>query len=1751
MLSIVCLFLCVCARLVAGATTIAASPIYVDPMNGTDAANNGTDPTRPLRSFGAVANLVTNVLFRSTPGVTEQRIFLRAGVYSGDANCAFLSFEPLSSVSLIISSFDDANNDTMAVFSCGVQQFNTSVFWVHKFEVDRFSMSLVTYRDTELFANGSIAAFNRPHQCRLTSLGHCFPTMVFVSVMSTAELTNVALINNTMHRGANLVDLNETLTSAPLYALASNYYKTAKAKIANFVAENNSAVLSSCVMTPNGERPLLNAWSGLSAAPLALIGLNVSMVNSSFVGNSAIVVDNMDSNEVMCAFAVGGALLLVDLLPRDGAMISSTLFERNSMRGDRARMAGAAVAVMTGQRADFAGELSLGVICFNCTFAENALHSNISAFGGAVVTGFHTATVINEILSATVTTITPQRHDIALANCTFAGNRIVSGRAGGGAVFSPALRLFGCNFTNNELQVRRGGGGAIMTERLAANDTVFVHNLVTNDRLFPDLRVVAGGAWAVPSVLNSVDPLFTGCILLRPLKNKLARCNFTDNEAGVGGAIFASLGTCGSMLSVSNCSASTNGATYGSFLYAVGSTIIHVFGTDFVGNTARLAGTLFVEGAHAFELFSSTFRNNTADVGPALYSDSVGTVSIMFCTFSFNDGVRGGVVQLIETASSAAVLSTVFHANVADEAFGGALALTSLVSSGDLTIQNVSFVGNRATLGGAVYASIGASALSIINCTFARNDASIGGALMVMRSEVVVQNVAFVANSATQNGGAVAIDRSSVVTFSATSINASSAGQDGGGVWLRQSELSGDVSFHDNEAGGRGGGIAAVLFSDVLLADSDFVLCHANLTGGGVFLSESNLGLSNSKALLNRGASFQLDSTSARMIVMRAEDTVKFGGGFLSIEDGGEAFLQQVTIANNFVPHGVGGAIRCDGCDSLALLNTTLVANLVAAGLGGGALFLQSSNGTTLMFKNVLIAKNQAAKRQLSRVIDAFTVGGGIMMRADDISDFAIVWENVTVDSNTADLGGGICIDSGDDVDLDATEIGVTLTRNRAHLVGGGAFVTANATDIIRVLLQGTSSGNNTAECYGDDIGSGPTALNATGQVPTTAMRGVPVAVQLEERDMFGRLTVCTARGGARTVFAQSNDVCNVTSASVCSIGDTVGVCTGSFMLDGPVGAACTVTLSLHVSDILSPVVASLDLNVSVVACSAGYGVDADMHCHECPDGTYNLLDSDGVCRPCPSVGAVCRGSVVSAREGFWLFQDGSGEISSFDCERGACLEAPPGERNKCGGGRSGLLCASCLATDGPHGHFFVPTAPRASDGSMCMVCDEPTWWVLLLLGACIFGLALYLHFSVQGSSSRLKILFNFTQSATQVLPRGSVNEVFTMLSLRAARGSPVLLNACVLPVGPLTMQAVQLLVPALLVVSLLSVFAVQRLLYVLRGPTLIESDSGRVNADADAAEPEPSARIVVDPAPASDGAPEIPTDVSIGTDSSLRASDGDGVPARRWRAPTIASFESTVFAPRRKGDTSFFSTDRLVRSLIFFALLSYTTLLQTTLSILWCRSVGDVQVLVVEPSESCVGERYERARSAALFGMLPVVIAMPVTLGAVLLLWNRRNKLILSRSAQRVADIDVRFGVLYENYKHSAFLWEAFNLLRRLAMALVTIFLSSDERAFWMSVLCFAILAATASAKPFVNELENRLELAALTALLVFSIFAQSEAAFPRTSSSVLGALALVVAVLLALTVVLRERTVAQLRRMWAWIRRKAMRRGGRSRNA
>eukprot|EP01108_Squamamoeba_japonica_P001862 TRINITY_DN1832_c0_g1_i2.p2 TRINITY_DN1832_c0_g1~~TRINITY_DN1832_c0_g1_i2.p2 ORF type:complete len:317 (-),score=189.69 TRINITY_DN1832_c0_g1_i2:73-1023(-) len=301
-----------------------------------------------------------------------------------------------------------------------------------------------------------------------------------------------------------------------------------------------------------------------------------------------------------------------------------------------------------------------------------------------------------------------------------------------------------------------------------------------------------------------------------------------------------------------------------------------------------------------------------------------------------------------------------------------------------------------------------------------------------------------------------------------------------------------------------------------------------------------------------------------------------------------------------------------------------------------------------------------------------------------------------------------------------------------------------------------------------------------------------------------------------------------------------------------------------------------------------------------------------------------------------------------------------------------------------------------------------------------------------------------------------------------------------------------------------------------------------------------------------------LPSDVR--TSSACRSADGLGrlpaaagessvqanAPARRRRARrgTRTDIVSSVLPSTLKlsrNDRSFFSIDRLVRTLIFFVLLSYSSVLQSTLSLLWCQQIGSEQRLVNEPSQVCEGAYYTHVRNIAMLVMLPYVVGVPLAFGALLTLWNVRGRLYVSRCARRIADADVRYGVLYENYKHRSFLWECFILVRRLVLVLVVVFVPPDRgRSPLLTLVCFAVLQATWWARPFVNETENRLELVSLSALVVLSIVAQAAEAHVLSPTVVdfFGAIAVAVAFGIASSAVLRSRTKHVARNVFAKVR-------------
>lgn len=114
---------------------------------------------------------------------------------------------------------------------------------------------------------------------------------------------------------------------------------------------------------------------------------------------------------------------------------------------------------------------------------------------------------------------------------------------------------------------------------------------------------------------------------------------------------------------------------------------------------------------------------------------------------------------------------------------------------------------------------------------------------------------------------------------------------------------------------------------------------------------------------------------------------------------------------------------------------------------------------------------------------------------------------------------------------------------------------------------------------------------------------------------------------------------------------------------------------------------------------------------------------------------------------------------------------------------------------------------------------------------------------------------------------------------------------------------------------------------------------------------------------------------------------------------------------PHGHADQRFFSLDRMLRTLTLFVLLSYSSLLQTTLSILSCYEVGNLRVLADAPAIQCKGDEYERWSSAATVVLLPLLALFPVLLFGALVWLRRRHKLYNAKTSERIASLDVRWG--------------------------------------------------------------------------------------------------------------------------------------------
>ena len=166
-------------------------------------------------------------------------------------------------------------------------------------------------------------------------------------------------------------------------------------------------------------------------------------------------------------------------------------------------------------------------------------------------------------------------------------------------------------------------------------------------------------------------------------------------------------------------------------------------------------GAVFLAESCSADLDRIDFSGNTATVdGGALFVDLGGALSLSRSTLRDNVASRHGGAMSVGVIATIRINQTTARDNIAGGS-GGALRLTGIAAA---SLQGFEAVSNKAGAVGGAMAVYDATRtlITLSNSTILGNRGSIGGALFTQDSEMNVEGVQFIANSAEVDGGAVA-----------------------------------------------------------------------------------------------------------------------------------------------------------------------------------------------------------------------------------------------------------------------------------------------------------------------------------------------------------------------------------------------------------------------------------------------------------------------------------------------------------------------------------------------------------------------------------------------------------------------------------------------------------------------------------------------------------------------------------------------------------------------------------------------------------------------------------------------------------------------------------------------------------------------------------------------------------------------------------------------------------------------------------
>ena len=554
---------------------------------------------------------------------------------------------------------------------------------------------------------------------------------------------------------------------------------------------------------------------------------------------------------------------------------------------------------------------------------------------------------------------------VTLTNAT-----LINGKADkGGAIYNDgSLTLSDVKLSDNAAD---GYGGAVFNNgELVVSDSVFDSNDVLNRG---SASVDYGGA----AIYNWYDGVLT-----------VSGSNFTNNIKNYknGDRLVGAVATIGDATISDSCFVN-NAGRWGGAISATGaelrknSSTLTVSNTIFKDNSALYAGAVYIWGSN-YNIADCVFDNNTAfGKGNMTPNNNNGGALVVSQVSRFNEPITGTISGSKFTNNKAqyggaayfnkgfvTITDSVFENNVAT-AEGGAVDF-SHASVKDLvvSINNSSFVGNKAPVAGAIFTNVDSK---ITNSNFTKNTASKGGAVLNENgAKLTVDNSTFKDNAADSYGGAVFNNGELVVSDSVFDsndiVNRGSAGVDYGGAaiynwenakldisksnftnniknYVNGDRLVGAVttignatisdSYFVNNSGRWGGALAAtggVSGSAINTIDVDGTKFVNNtaLYGGAMFVWASNYTISNSvfdnNSAFGKGDMSPNNNNGGALVV--TQDNIPVSGKIVNsnftnnkAQYGGAAWINEGTVdidGSNFINNTATAEAGAIGFDS-------------------------------------------------------------------------------------------------------------------------------------------------------------------------------------------------------------------------------------------------------------------------------------------------------------------------------------------------------------------------------------------------------------------------------------------------------------------------------------------------------------------------------------------------------------------------------------------------------------------------------------------------------------------------------------------------------------------------------------------------------------------------------------------------------------------------------------------------------------------